>query len=64
MPQSFQKCMSDENEAQQLGPIWTLYSASTKAKCTGEATTAGIASYLDLLTCLQMNSTQPVTRTD
>jgi hypothetical protein len=62
LPQSFQKCMSDENEAQQqLGPIWTSYSASTQAQCTGEATTAGIASYVDLLTCLQMNSTQPVT---
>ncbi|MCC8960221.1 hypothetical protein H8B02_44505 [Bradyrhizobium sp. Pear77] len=55
LPQSFEKCMSDENSAQQqLGPIWSSYSAAIRAQCEGEATAAGDASYVDLLTCLQM----------
>jgi hypothetical protein len=55
LPQSFDKCMSDENSArQQLGPIWSSYSASIRSSCEGEATDAGSASYVDLLTCLQM----------
>jgi hypothetical protein len=55
LPQSFEKCMSDENSAQhQLGPIWSSYSAAIRVQCEGEATAAGNASYVDLLTCLQM----------
>ena len=55
LPQSFDKCMSDENSAQrQLGPIWSSYSASIRSSCEGEATAAGSASYVDLLACLQM----------
>lgn len=55
LPQSFEKCMSDENSAQQqLEPIWSSYSASVRSSCEGEATSAGSASYVDLLTCLQM----------
>ncbi|MGF6306764.1 hypothetical protein ABIB82_000911 [Bradyrhizobium sp. i1.8.4] len=55
LPQSLDKCMSDENSAeQQLGPIWTSYSAPTRAQCEGEATAGGNASYVDLLVCLQM----------
>jgi hypothetical protein len=55
LPQSFDKCMSDENTAQQqLGPIWYSYSAAIRTQCEGEATAAGNASYVDLLTCLQM----------
>jgi len=54
LPQSFDKCMSDENSAlQQLGPIWSASSPVVKAQCEGEAT-IGDASYVDLLTCLQM----------
>src|ERR1700745_2058798 len=54
LPQSFDKCMSDENSArQQLGPIWSSYSPAVRAQCEGEATIAD-ASYVDLLTCLQM----------
>ena len=34
LPQSFQKCMDDEKSAeQQLGPIWSLYSASVQKSC-------------------------------
>ena len=55
LPQSFDKCMSDENSAQQqLGPIWSNYSPTIRAQCEGEATAAGDVSYVDLLTCLQM----------
>ena len=57
LDQSFNKCMSDENAArQQLEPIWTSYSPAVRAQCEGEATTAGEASYVDLLTCLQMTN--------
>jgi hypothetical protein len=65
LPQSFDKCMSDENSAlEQLRPIWSSYSQTIQDSCRGEATAAGNASYVDLLTCLQMNdstSTMPVT---
>jgi len=55
LPQGFDKCMSDENSAQQqLVPIWSSYSAAIRAQCEGEATAAGSASYVDLLVCLQM----------
>ena len=47
LPQGFDKCMSDENSAQQqLVPIWSSYSAAIRAQCEGEATAAGSASYL------------------
>ncbi|HEY9453903.1 MAG TPA: hypothetical protein VIR82_14600 [Bradyrhizobium sp.] len=56
LPQSFDKCMSDENSArEQLGPIWASYSAAARSQCEGEATIAE-ASYVDLLTCLQMTN--------
>jgi hypothetical protein len=56
LPQSFDKCMSDETSArEQLGPIWSSYSPAVRAQCEGEATNVGEASYVDLLTCLQMN---------
>lgn len=58
LPQSYDKCMSDENSArEQLGPIWTSYSATARSQCEGEATIAE-ASYVDLLTCLQMSNGQ------
>ena len=48
LPQSFDKCMSDENSArQQLAPIWSSYSPAVRAQCEGEATIAD-ASYVDL----------------
>ena len=65
LPQSFDKCMSDENSAlEQLRPIWPSYSAQIQDRCRGEATAAGDASYVDLLVCLQMTdgaNTTPVT---
>jgi hypothetical protein len=56
LPQSYAKCMSDENSAlEQLGPIWSSYSISIQTGCVGEATVGGNASYVDLITCLQMH---------
>src|SRR5579864_2778767 len=55
LPQSVEKCMSDENVArQQLATIWMSYSASIRDRCAEEATIAGTGSYVDLLTCMQM----------
>lgn len=55
LPQSYDKCMSDENTArQQLGPIWSSYSPAIRTQCEGEASDAGNPSYVDLLICLQM----------
>src|SRR5215467_10283904 len=54
LPQSYDKCMSDEASArQQLEPIWSSYSPGVRAQCAGEATNVGDPSYVDLLTCLQ-----------
>jgi hypothetical protein len=56
LPQSYETCMADENTAeQQLASIWSSYSAPVQASCHDEAAAAGIASYVDLLICLQMN---------
>jgi hypothetical protein len=58
LPQTYEKCMSDENLAEeQLGPIWSSYSASIQAQCTAEATAGGADSYVDLVVCLQMRDT-------
>jgi hypothetical protein len=47
LPQSFDKCMSDENSArQQLDPIWSSSSPAVRAQCEGEAT-IGDASYVE-----------------
>ncbi|MGY4225574.1 hypothetical protein ACVMIH_002935 [Bradyrhizobium sp. USDA 4503] len=54
LPQSLDKCLSDENSArEQLSPIWSSYSPAVRTQCEAEAT-IGEASYVDLLTCLQM----------
>jgi len=62
LPQSVEKCMSDENAArQQLAAVWLSYSASVRDRCAQEATLVGTGSYVDLLTCMQMSD--PVTLT-
>jgi hypothetical protein len=62
LAQSVENCMRDENAArQQLGGVWSNYSASIRDRCTAEATIAGMGSYVDLLTCMQM--TDPATLT-
>ncbi|WP_027577772.1 hypothetical protein [Bradyrhizobium sp. Ai1a-2] len=64
LPQTFDKCMSDENSArQQLDAIWLSYSPAVRVQCEGEATAAGDPSYVDLLTCLQMTDGSVTTST-
>ena len=55
LAQDASKCMSDETSAQQqLSSIWLTVPAPARDSCEGEAAAAGIPSYVDLLTCLQM----------
>ena len=62
LPQSVEKCMSDENAArQQLAAIWLSYSASIRDRCEQEATLVGTGSYVDLLTCMQMTDPAKLT---
>jgi hypothetical protein len=64
LPQSVEKCMSDENAAKaQLAVIWSNYSASIRNRCTQEATLIGTGSYVDLLTCMQMTDPSTITPT-
>ncbi|QWG16928.1 hypothetical protein KMZ68_18330 [Bradyrhizobium sediminis] len=55
LPQSYEDCMRDENDAQQqLNSVWLSNSNEIRDQCEGEATAAGSDSYVDLLTCMQM----------
>ena len=64
LPQSVEKCMSDENAARrQLAAVWLSYSASVRDRCAQEATLVGTGSYVDLLTCVQMTSPATLTPT-
>jgi hypothetical protein len=55
LAQPVENCMRDENAArEQLATIWSTYSASVRDRCAQEATLVGTASYVDLLTCMQM----------
>ncbi|RQH12097.1 hypothetical protein [Bradyrhizobium sp. RP6] len=58
LPQSFSDCMRDETAAQeQLATVWLTVKPALRDACEGEATTGGIQSYVDLLTCIQMTDT-------
>ncbi len=63
--QSFDDCMKDENDARaQLARSWQSFSVLHRVNCTAEASLDGLASYVDLLTCLQMaNAVEPEKRT-
>jgi hypothetical protein len=53
--QSVSACMAEENQArQQLGPIWQSFPAADRTRCTAEASGQGLASYVELLVCLQI----------
>ena len=58
---TYEECVGDERLAlQQLGPIWSSYSASIRAQCTSETIELGVNTYVDLLSCLYMtDSTGP-----
>jgi len=49
------ECTRDETLArQQLSSTWLTVPGPMRESCEGEAAAAGIQSYVDLLTCLQM----------
>jgi len=53
--QSAPDCMRDESSAQQqLAALWASIPTPVRDRCEAEATVAGVASYVDLLSCLQM----------
>jgi hypothetical protein len=49
------RCSDDENIAlRQLERAWTQFGDVDKRGCMATATTGGVASYVELLTCLEM----------
>jgi len=53
--QDFESCIQSEMAIRgQLVKQWSAFRPSDRANCIGEATAGGMASYTDLLTCLQM----------
>ena len=54
---SVDACTKDELDAKnELTQRWSEFGASEKKTCTGEASTGGDKSYVELLTCLQMST--------
>jgi len=50
-----ESCIKDENEARdQLRSHWSEYPSADKGWCTGSTKDGGVASYVELLTCLEM----------
>ena len=55
LAQDASECTRDETIAQQqLSSTWLTVPGPARESCEGEAAAAGIQSYVDLLTCLQM----------
>jgi len=53
--QDFRICIKSEMAIRgKLVKQWSTFKASDKATCIGESNAGGLASYTDLLTCLQM----------
>jgi hypothetical protein len=64
LPQPFENCMRDENDAkQQVDAVWSTYPAPVRERCGQEATLLGEGSYVDLLTCMQMSDPAKLTPT-
>src|SRR5688572_30504994 len=54
--QSYDDCMKDETTArEQLLAGWQAFTMPDRVRCSGEASMDGIASYVELLVCLQMS---------
>jgi len=50
-------CTKDETDAKnQLAKSWSQFGASAKKACIGEASSGGMQSYIELLTCLEMSA--------
>src|SRR3954468_13115635 len=55
--QSYDACMKEENTArEQLLQSWQSFAPADRASCASDASIAGLASYVDLLVCLQIAS--------
>jgi hypothetical protein len=51
----FDRCSQDEAEAlEQIKANWAQFTGVDKSTCLSAATVGGLASYVDLLTCLEM----------
>jgi hypothetical protein len=51
----FDRCSQDEAAAlEQLKANWAQFTGADKSSCVGAATIGGVASYVELLTCLEM----------
>lgn len=51
------RCIDSENQARdQLAQKWQNFSAADRQECTQVATMGGTASYVELITCLEMNA--------
>jgi hypothetical protein len=59
-------CLADETTAQDtLKQNWSKYAAADKAQCVGMASTGGPASYVELLSCLEiMRDARNIQNTD
>ena len=50
-----ERCLKTENQARdQLARQWTEFRSADRTECTQAATMGGMASYVQLLTCLEM----------
>ena len=55
--QNVADCIRDEKDAkQQLDGIWPLTPASVRARCISESIALGTRGYLDLVTCIQIDT--------
>ena len=53
--ETVKRCVADEQRAlTQLQTQWSQFRGADRAQCTQETNIGGTASYVDLLTCLQM----------
>jgi hypothetical protein len=56
-PEVVNRCLKDEADARQrLEGEWGQFVATDKNTCIVESTVGGFASYVDLLTCLEMSN--------
>jgi hypothetical protein len=54
-PQAQKRCADDETQAHnQVQTEWTQFTASAKTQCNQETSIDGSPSYVELLTCLEM----------
>jgi hypothetical protein len=59
----FDRCSRDETAAlAQLKTEWGQFGGADQRTCRGEATIAGFASYVELLTCLEMTRDAATTK--